>query len=221
MCAASSIPCRIALRSVLLAGPCLAAWLLLHPQVAQAADPKPQSAPPNQIGLTVGMPFFDDTKIHTDMSFDLRYGRKFSWIVPYVSGGFRQVRLDPALIPDEARNKKLQAWHLTVGVRVEIPLIAGKLYPFIGVAGELALWSYTFDTNAWCHEDWYPGEWRCYNKLDWKSGGAVKRQVGIVYTPQPAMAVEIWFEQATMQSPGMFHRLVRSVTPNIGVAWRF
>ena len=81
----------------------------------------PWPTTPGQLGLTVGVPFFDDDVLHGDLTVDVRYGRKFWWLVPYLSGGFRQARMDPVLVPKEAEKKKLLAWHATLGVRLEIP----------------------------------------------------------------------------------------------------
>lgn len=167
------------------------------------------------------MPFFDESILHGDLTLDARYGHKFWWLVPYLSGGFRQTRMDPALIPEEAKRKKLVAWHGTVGLRVEVPAIKGRLYPFVGIAGELSAWAFTADSSAYCNESFYPDAWRCYRPMDWKSGGAVKRQIGLLYKPEPALAVELWIEQASVHAPGMFTRLVRVVSPGVGVAWHF
>jgi hypothetical protein len=202
-----------------LAGLALGSSLLLHQHAASAAEPG--ESPQNQLGLTVGVPFFDNELLHGDMNVDLRYGHKLSWLVPYVSGGFRQTRMDPARIPEEAKRKKLQAWHITAGLRLELPAVEGKLYPFVGIAGELSYWGHTADTTSYCHEAFYPDAWRCYQPFDWKSGGGVKQQVGLLYKPEPSLAIELWVERATVHAPGMFTRLVSIVSPGVGMAWHF
>jgi len=195
------------------------ACMLLDGQAAFAAGP--EQARPNQIGLTVGVPFYDNDILHGDLNVDVRYGRKFGWLVPYVSGGFRQTRMDPARVPDEAEKKKLVAWHLTAGLRLEIPAIKDKLYPFVGVAGEASYWAYTADSTSYCNESFYPDAWRCYKPFDYQTGFGVKRQVGLLYKPEPNLAIEIWVEQETVHAPAMFNRLVRIVSPGLGMAYHF
>ena len=50
-------------------------------------------APRGQAALTVGVPFLLDKVVIGELTVDFRYGYKFWWLVPYVSGGFRQARL--------------------------------------------------------------------------------------------------------------------------------
>jgi hypothetical protein len=166
----------------------------------------------------VGVPFFDDDVLHGDLTVDVRYGHKFWWLVPYLSGGFRQTRMDPVLVPKEAEKKKLLAWHVTLGVRLEIPATK-QLFPFLGIAGELAYWAFTADSTAYCHESFYPDAWRCYEPFNWKAGRAIKTQLGLLYKPEPSLALEFWLEHGTVDAPGMFTRRVSFVHPAVGIAW--
>jgi hypothetical protein len=88
--------------------------LKMSPLPKKNLDIEPWPWTPGQLGLTVGVPFFDETVLHGDLSVDLRYGYKFWWFVPYVSGGFRQVRMDPEMVPAEAEKKKVLAWHVVL-----------------------------------------------------------------------------------------------------------
>lgn len=209
-----------------------------EPEVGPAAEPelelKPApSTPPSlhprhepvewyptsgQLGITVGVPFYDESIINADMTVDIRYGRKIGWFVPYFSGGFRQARLDPKLVPAHARRKKLEAWHMTLGVRVEVP-VSRQFLPFAGVAGELAHWGFEASTAAFCGEPWYPNAWRCYERYQWKAGTALKGQVGVLYKPYPDLALEFWVEQGRIVAPEMFTRAVTFIHPAVGVAW--
>jgi hypothetical protein len=191
----------------------------LHPEVA--ASPRATWPPTHrQIALTAGAPFFDESILHGDLTLDLRVGYKIWWLVPYVSGGYRMTRMDPAQVPDIAKKKKLLAWHATFGVRLEIPA-SRHLYPFAGIAGELARWAFTNDTSEFCHESYYPDAWRCYDSMDWKPGKAIKVQVGLLYKPQPDFAVELWLERGTVYASEMFTRRVTFYSPGIGMAWHF
>ncbi len=181
-------------------------------------DEDPFTSRRGQLGITVGVPFYDDSIIHADMTVDVRYGRKFWWLVPSISGGFRQARLDPARVPDHARRKKLEAWHATVGLRLEIPT-SPRIFPFIGIAGELSAWSFTADTTDFCQDAFYPDAWRCYRRQDWKRGWAVKPQLGFVYKPEPSLALEFWVERGTVFAPDMFTRHVSFITPSLGFTW--
>ncbi|NLE88946.1 MAG: hypothetical protein GX607_21400 [Myxococcales bacterium] len=171
-----------------------------------------------QLGIAVGVPFYDDSIIHGDMTVDVRYGRKFWWLVPSISGGFRQARLDPAQVPDHARRKKLEAWHATVGLRLEIPT-SPRIFPFVGIAGELSTWSFTADTTDFCQDAFYPDAWRCYRRQDWKMGWAVKPQLGFVYKPEPSLALEFWVERGTVFAPDTFTRRVSFIAPALGFTW--
>lgn len=185
------------------------------------AAPQDAAAPPlsgGQLGITVGVPFFDESILNGDMTVDVRYGRKFWWLVPYFSVGFRQTRLDPALVPDHARRKKLEAWHVTAGLRLEIPA-TDKLFPFVGMSAELSRWGFTASTLEFCHEDFYPNAWRCYERYQWKNGRAVKPQVGLIYKPEPSLALEFWVERGVVDAPGMFTRQVTFINPALGFAW--
>jgi hypothetical protein len=189
---------------------------------APGRDPSTSPPPPplsgGQLGITVGVPFFDESILNGDVTVDVRYGRKFWWLVPYVSVGFRQTRLDPALVPDIARRKKLEAWHVTAGLRLEIPA-SEKLFPFVGIAGELNRWGFTASTLEFCQEDFYPEAWRCYERYQWKNGWAVKPQVGLIYKPEPSLALEFWVERGVVDAPGMFTRQVTFIHPALGFAW--
>lgn len=138
--------------------------------------------------------------------------------MPYFAVGFRQTRLDPAMVPDIARRKKLEAWHLTAGVRLEVPATE-KLFPFVGVAAELNRWGFTASTLEFCEEDFYPDAWRCYERYRWKNGRAVKPQVGLIYKPEPSLALEFYVEHGTVDAPGMFTRRVTFITPALGFSW--
>jgi hypothetical protein len=183
-----------------------------------AADAAPWPSTPRQLALTVGVPFFDNGILNGDLTVDVRYGLKFWWIVPYVSGGFRQARMDPAFVPSEAQKKKLLAWHATVGLRLELPA-SRSLFPFIGIAGELDYWAFSGDSTAYCHESFYPDAWRCYRPMDHKPGGALKPQIGLLYKPEPALALEFWVEYGYVDAPGMFTRRVWFFNPSLGMAW--
>jgi hypothetical protein len=126
--------------------------------------------------------------------------------------------MDPAMVPYEARKRKLLAWHVTAGVRLEIPATR-KLFPFVGIAGELAYWAFTADSSEYCHESFYPDAWRCYKPMDWKPGRAIKPQIGLLYKPEPSLALEFWVEHTTVYAPGMFTRRVTVINPAVGVAW--
>ena len=178
------------------------------------------SHPPNQLALTVGIPYFNDLILSGDLSVDLRYGHKFGWFVPSVGGGFRQARFDPEAVPSEARTKKLFAWQVSLGLRVEFP-VSNKLFPFIGVSGELSRWAFSANTESYCKDDFYPDSMRCYEAMDHQAGRAIKPIVGLVYQPMPDLGLEIWVERITALSHGMFTRAVTLYNPSLGVAWHF
>ncbi len=189
------------------------------PLTDQAARYREQAQPPRgQLALTVGVPVFHDEFLHGELTVDGRYGYKFWWLVPYVSGGFRQTRLDPLGWAWEARMRKLLAWHVTLGTRLEFPA-SQKLLPFVGIAGELDDWAYTEDSTSYCHESDYPDAWRCYKAKDWKAGRALKPQVGLLYEPEPSLALEFWVEYIHVVAPAMFKRSVDIVHPALGIAW--
>lgn len=191
---------------------------LRQPDVAQQAATTHWPRTPGQLGLTVGIPFFDDDLLHGDVTVDIRYGRKFWWFVPYVSGGFRATRMDPARVPPVARRDKLYAWHATLGLRFEIP--ANKhLFPFIGLAGEVAYWAFTEGSTEYCHEAFYPDAWRCYQPNEYKRGTALKPQIGLLYKPEASLALEFWVEYGVVQASEMFTRRVSFIHPAVGVAW--
>lgn len=185
---------------------------------AAALDDDWETPRPGQLALTVGVPFYDESILHGDMTVDVRYGRKFGWLVPYVSGGFRQTRLDPALVPDHARRKKLEAWHVSSGLRLEIPATQ-QLFPFIGIAGEITRWGFQADTHEYCEASFYPDAWRCYEPYRWKPGRAVKPQLGLIYKPEPSLALEFWVEHGTVDAPEMFTRRVTFFNPALGLSW--
>jgi hypothetical protein len=185
------------------------------------AERYPASSQParGQLALTVGVPISSgDDFVHGELTVDFRYGYKFWWLVPYVSGGFRQSRLDPLGWPWEARMRKLRAWHGTLGVRMEFPA-SRKLLPFIGIAAERDTWAYTEDSTAYCRESYYPAHWRCYQAWDWKSGHAVKPQVGLLYVPEPSLALEFWLEYVHVMAPDMFEQSIGFFHPALGIAW--
>lgn len=173
---------------------------------------------PSQLGITVGVPLYDESIINADMTVDIRYGRKIGWFVPYFSGGFRQARLDPKRVPDEARRKKLEAWHMTIGLRLEVP-VRRWFTPFVGVAGEMTHWGFEANTADFCQEAFYPDAWRCYERYRWKAGRAFKAQIGFSYKPEPSLALEFWVERGTIDAPEMFTRTVTFINPAIGFAW--
>lgn len=185
---------------------------------AAAVEDDWETPRPGQLGITVGVPFYDESILHGDMTVDIRYGRKFGWLVPYVSGGFRQTRLDPALVPDHARRKKLEAWHVSFGLRMEIPATQ-QLFPFIGIAGEITRWAFQADTHEYCEASFYPDAWRCYQPYRWKPGRAVKPQLGLIYKPEPSLALEFWIEHGTVDAPEMFTRRVTFFNPALGLSW--
>ena len=213
------------------AGTMLLACSLVSPRTASAGEIS-TAAPPDrtdvnraqplptrgQAALTVGLPLFPDKYVLGELAVDIRYGYKFWWLVPYVSGGFRQVRLDPFDYAWEARNRKLRAWHITVGTRIEFPA-SRKLVPFIGIAVEQSYWAYTEDSTSYCHESWYPESWRCYKAMNWTIGYAVKPQFGLVYKPEPSLGLEFWLEYIHAVAPDMFNRNLRFFSPSVGLAW--
>jgi hypothetical protein len=174
--------------------------------------------PRGQAALTVGVPFLLDKFVIGELTVDFRYGHKFWWLVPYVSGGFRQSRLDPTGWPWATRMKKLMAWHVTVGTRLEFPA-SQKLLPFVGIAVEQSYWAYTEDSTSYCHESYYPSAWRCYKARDWQVGHALKPQVGLLYSPEPSLALEFWVEYIHVVAPGMFTRSIGIIHPALGLAW--
>jgi|GEM_PF-3161474 len=191
---------------------------LADAQPAAAKGPEPWPATPGQLGLTVGAPISRVNFVHGELTVDFRYGYKLWWLVPYISGGFRQTRLDPLDWPWEARNRKLRAWHATMGLRLELPA-SQKLFPFIGVAAERSTWAYTEDSTGYCTEPFYPADWRCYRAMDWKPGYAFKPQIGLVYKPEPSLGLEFWLEYVHVMAPEMFHRSIGFFQPAIGLAW--
>lgn len=174
--------------------------------------------PRGQAALTVGVPLFLDKYLIGELTVDFRYGHKFWWLVPYISGGFRQTRLDPIGWPWATRTKKLLAWHVTVGTRLEFPA-SRKLLPFVGLAVEQSYWAYTEDSTPYCHESYYPSAWRCYKARDWQVGHALKPQVGLLYMPESSLALEFWFEYIHVVAPGMFTRSIGIIHPALGLAW--
>jgi hypothetical protein len=183
------------------------------PSVANEIEPRR-----GQAALTVGLPFFPDRHVEGELAVDVRYGYKFWWLVPYLAGGFRQVRLDPLSWPWEARDRKLRAWHISVGARIEFPA-SRKLFPFVGIAAERNFWAYTQDSSSYCDQPWYPSAWRCYAAFDWKSGYGVKPQVGLIYTPEPSLGLEFWVEYIHVVAPDMFTRNIHFFSPSLGLAW--
>lgn len=180
--------------------------------------PEQRPLPHRQLALTVGVPVFQDQFLVGELSVDVRYGYKFWWLVPYLSGGFRQTRLDPIGWPWATRMKKLLAWHVTVGTRLEFPA-SQKLFPFVGIAVEQSYWAYTEDATSYCHESYYPSSWRCYKARDWQVGHALKPQVGLLYKPEPSLAIEFWIEYVHVVAPGMFTRSFGFFHPALGLAW--
>jgi len=183
-----------------------------------AQDRKQRPLPRGQLALTVGVPVFHDKFLNGELTVDVRYGYKFWWLVPYLSGGFRQTRLDPLGWPWEARMRKLRAWHVTLGTRLEIPA-SRKLLPFFGIAVERGYWAYTDDSTPYCHESYYPDAWRCYKAMDWKVGHALKPQIGLLYKPEPSFALEFWIEYVHVAAPEMFKRSFGFFHPALGIAW--
>jgi len=179
---------------------------------------EPRDPRPGQLALTVGVPQFRGEFLRGELTVDLRYGYKLWWLVPYVAGGFRQVRLDPLDWPWMARDKKLRAWHATLGVRIELPA-SQKLLPFLGIAIERTQWSYTEDSTSYCHESYYPDSWRCYQSPDHKFGTAIKPQFGFLYKPEPSLTLEFWVEYVRVDAPEMFTRTFTFVHPALGLAW--
>jgi len=222
-----SIPYRLTLHTVCCATSVSVACILIGGRSAIAADSPlapasagrtPKTPPRGQLALTVGLPKYFHEFVHAELSVDVRYGYKFWWLVPYLSGGFRQNRLDPDDWPWEARMKKLRAWHVTVGTRLEFPA-SQKVLPFVGIAVERNYWEYTEDSTPYCHESYYPDAWRCYKAMDWKSGYGLKPQIGLLYIPEPSLALEFWIEYIHVVAPDMFTRNVAFVHPALGLAW--
>jgi hypothetical protein len=177
-----------------------------------------ESVTPGQLALTVGLPVTHQKYLQGELSVDFRYGYKLWWVVPYISGGFRQSRLDPLGWPWEARMRKLRAWHVTLGARLEFPA-SRHLFPFIGMAAERAYWAYTEDSTSYCHESYYPDSWRCYRAMDWKPGYGLKPQAGLLYKPEPSLALEFWVEYVHVIAPEMFTRNIGFFNPAVGLAW--
>lgn len=173
---------------------------------------------PGQLALTVGLPITAENYVQGELAVDFRYGYKFWWLVPYLSGGFRQSRLDPLGWPWEARMRKLLAWHVTLGMRVELPA-SRKLYPFLGLSVERAYWAFKDDSTAYCHESYYPNTWRCYHAMDFTPGYGLKPQVGLLYKPEPSLALEFWLEYVHVMAPEMFTRSFWFFNPSVGLAW--
>jgi hypothetical protein len=185
---------------------------------SEASTEDEWSSRSSQLGVTVGLPFYDERIIHPDMTVDIRYGRKISWFVPYFSAGFRQARLDPKRVPRPLQKMKLDAWHMTIGVRVEVP-VSRYILPFAGIAGELAHMGYQGDSTEHCGDPYYPDAWRCYEPYQWKAARAFKAQVGFLYKPQPDLALEFWVERGYIVAPEKFTRTVTFITPSLGFAW--
>lgn len=191
---------------------------LRKPAFTHPTTPTEWPRTPGQLGLTVGLPFFDDDLLHGDLTVDIRYGRKFWWFVPYLAGGFRATRMDPARVPPEAHRDKLIAWHATLGLRFEIPA-SRQLLPFIGLAGEVGYWAFTEDSTGYCHQDFYPDAWRCYQPNEYKRGTALKPQLGLLYRPESSLALEFSVEYGIVQASEMFTRRVTFIHPAVGVIW--
>lgn len=191
---------------------------VLTPPITVEAAAKSDPNPPGQLGLTVGLPFFDESVTYPDLTVDLRYGHRFWWLVPSLGGGFRQLRLNPRLVPEIAEKKKILAWHVSLGLRVEFPATR-RLFPFVGLSTELAYWASTADTTDYCRESYYPNSWRCYEAMLYRPGAAIKPILGIVFKAEPSLALEAWVERITALSDGMFTRTVTLYHPAVGVAW--
>lgn len=195
-------------------------WLLGAPSAMAEPSPAPLAHPPNQLAVTVGVPFFDAWILNGDLTVDFRYGRKFFWFVPSVGGGFRQARFDPEFVPEAAQKKKLFAWQVSLGLRVEFPA-SDKLFPFIGLSAERSEWAYSVSTKSFCKDDFYPDFMRCYQGMDYQSGYGLKPIMGFVYHPMSDLGLEIWIERIRAVSQGMFTRSVTIYNPAVGMAWHF
>lgn len=175
-----------------------------------------------ELGISVGMPYFDDEILRPDVTVEGRYARRIlDFIVPNVGLGYRIARLDPNVVPDEVYANQLESAFLSLGLRLEAP-ITPWFRPFVGGAADLAWWSTTFDTVDYCtapSATWYPSAWRCYDKDDWALAPVYRGQIGLLLKPEPSMAIELVAEAAVIPPADMFTRQVTLLTPSVGFAW--
>lgn len=177
-----------------------------------------------QLGITVGLPYFDDDILRPDVHVDVRSAYRFGVFVPHVAGGYRIARLDTNVVPDEVYANQLESFYFSVGARFELP-VSRKFVPFIGASADFAWWSVTFDTFDYCQAgsrpSWYPSAWGCYDKDDWAFAPVYRAQLGFLVRPEPSVAIEIFAEAATIPRGDMFTRTVSLLTPSVGIAWHF
>ncbi len=177
-----------------------------------------------QLGITVGLPYFDDDILRPDVHVEVRSAYRFGFFVPHLAGGYRIARLDTNVVPDEVYANQLESFYFSVGARFELP-VSRKFVPFIGVSADVAWWSVTFDTFDYCQAgsraSWYPSAWGCYDKDDWAFAPVYRAQLGFLVRPEPSVAVEIFAEAATIPRADMFTRTVSLLTPSVGLAWHF
>jgi hypothetical protein len=177
-----------------------------------------------QLGITVGLPYFDDDILRPDLNVELRAGRRIAFVVPHLALGYRIARLDPNVVPDEVYANQLESAYVSVGARFEAPM-SRSFVPFVGIGADLAWWSVTLDTDKYCQPGaratWYPSAWRCYDKDDWAWAPVYRAQLGILIRPEPSLAVEILGEAALIPPADMFTRRVTLLTPSVGMAWHY
>ncbi len=220
--------------------PPLEAWSPRLPSTSQPApESEPASAPSDdassstmapseeapatsELGISVGMPYFDDDILRPDVTVEGRYARRLlDFVVPNVGLGYRIARLDPNVVPDEVYANQLESAFLSLGLRLEAP-ITSWFRPFVGGAVDAAWWSTTFDTSDYCNNSsatWYPSAWRCYDKDDWAFAPVYRGQIGLLLKPEPSMAIELVAEAAIIPPADMFTRQVTLLTPSVGFAW--
>lgn len=188
-----------------------------------ATDAAPPPPPPSaELGISVGVPYFDDEILRPDVTVELRYARRlFDFVVPTLAGGYRIARLDPQVVPDEVYANQIESPFVSLGARIEAP-VSSWMRPFIGGAADLAWWSTTFDTHDYCQDPsatWYPSAWGCYDKDDWGFAPVYRAQLGFLIKPEPSMALEFVAEAAVIPAADTFTRRVTLLTPSLGFAW--
>ncbi len=201
-----------------------------EPNGAPAAEVAPVSpdaewAPSfGELGITVGLPYFDDDILRPDMNVEVRAGRRIAFVVPQLAVGYRIARLDPNVVPDEVYANQIESPYFSLGARFEAPL-SRSFVPFVGIGVDVAWWSVTFDTDKYCQPgnqpEWYPSAWRCYDKDDWELAPVYRAQLGLLIRPEPSLAIELVAEAATIPPADMFTRRVTLLTPSVGMTWHY
>ncbi len=177
-----------------------------------------------ELGITVGLPYFDDEILRPDVNVEVRAGRRIAFFVPHVALGYRIARLDPNVVPDEVYANQIESPYVSVGARFEAP-VSQTFVPFVGIGADLAWWSVTFDTAEYCQPgnqpEWYPSAWSCYEHDDWAFAPVYRAQLGLLIRPEPSLAIEVLGEAARIPPGDMFNRTVTLFTPSVGMAWHY